>query len=588
MSFKHLIIAARKFRLRLILGTVIPMLLWLLFSLSCQGAEASDGIFSTNWLAAVKAAMPDQSLKGDVDFGQATNLLCQESQRGNNSAQGLWGFTLLVASRSPEDAKAGLQLLSDSAEKGDVPAMLNLGFLYEGGKYVRKNYTEAFHWFGLAADKGNAEAQLELGGCYHYGLGTTPNLTMAATCYHHAAEQTNYVAMKSFGYLLMNGMGVETNLETARYWLTRAANEGGNRRAMFDLGALCSMNFPDTNSMVEAFQWYKQSAELGDALGCYELAKFYYCGWGAVETNLANYHTWLIKAALLGDTEAQYLMAVACRTGDWVPQNIESSLVWYQKAAAKNDPRAFYDLALHYLADKTNHESLILADRYMHLAAQAGHRAAQFQCAMSSFRGDVSPADFETGRQWLAQSAEAGWAPAEFCLYQLYYNIVAPGLGLPLYPKDKVEAVKWLRQAAAHGSLEAQSALAVKMIQGTEVEMDKPAAENLLRNAAEHGYAEAQNDLGFAIEHGDISSTDIVESAMWINLAESHVTDQSVLRRIKINLSNITLRLTLDQQLEVDRRVKKFQALPVVVMDPMPAGWDKSPSYQKEDGQFGH
>ena len=225
----------------------------------------------------------------------------------------------------------------------------------------------------------------------------------------------------------------------------------------------------------------------------------------------------------------------------------------------------------------------------MHLAAQAGHRAAQFQCAMSSFRGDVAPADFENGKRWLAQSAEAGWAQAEFCLFQLYYNIASPGPGLPLYPKDKVEAVKWLRRAADHENLQAQSTLAVMLIRGMDVEMDKTTAEKLLRNAAEHGYAQAQNDLGFAIENGDTSSMDMVESAMWCKLAESHLTDPNILRRTKVNLSNALSRLTVDQQLEVDQRVKNFQTLPVVEIDPMPVGWEKNaPSYEQEDGQFGH
>jgi len=56
---------------------------------------------------------------------------------------------LLVQSRSPEEVSAGLQLLQDSAEHGDVPAMVQLGLLFKGGKYVHRNDNEAFHWFSL-------------------------------------------------------------------------------------------------------------------------------------------------------------------------------------------------------------------------------------------------------------------------------------------------------------------------------------------------------------------------------------------------------------------------------------------------------
>ena len=163
-------------------------------------AHAFDDTLSTNWLVAVRAVLPAKlSAKKNLNFQEITNSLCRESRRGNIAAQGLWGFTLVVVSRSPEDAETGLQLLRGSADKGNVPAMLQIGLLYEGGKYVRKNYNEAFHWFSLASDKGNSEAQLQLGGCYHYGLGTTPDFVMAAKYYRLSAGQTNYVAMKSLG-----------------------------------------------------------------------------------------------------------------------------------------------------------------------------------------------------------------------------------------------------------------------------------------------------------------------------------------------------------------------------------------------------
>jgi TPR repeat protein len=205
--------------------------------------RAADTL-STNWVTAAKAALPAKYLGKELTFQQITNLLCRESERGNSTAQGLWGFVILVQSRSPEAANAGLALLRSSAEKGWVPAMLQLGSLFGNGTYVNKDYQEAFHWFGLAADRDNPEALLELGGCYHYGLGTTQNCSIAATCYRRSAEQTNYVAMKSLGFLLMNGLGVEQDSDAAKYWFTRAAKEGGNRRAMYNLGGLASRGLP--------------------------------------------------------------------------------------------------------------------------------------------------------------------------------------------------------------------------------------------------------------------------------------------------------------------------------------------------------
>ena len=147
---------------------------------------------STNWYAAVIAAVPTRYWANtNFNVAEATNYICQESRQGNAVAQALWGFALVVQSNSPEASATGLQLLRGSAEKGCILAMLNLGYLLEGGKFVRKNDNEAFHWFSQAADTGNAEAELQLGGCYHYGLGTTQDFSMAAKYYRLSAEQTN-------------------------------------------------------------------------------------------------------------------------------------------------------------------------------------------------------------------------------------------------------------------------------------------------------------------------------------------------------------------------------------------------------------
>src|SRR5687768_9109715 len=98
------------------------------------------GFLSTNWLAEVKQAIPSAPVTAESNFQVITNWLCQESQRGNVAAQGLWGFFVLVQSRSPEETATGLQLLRNSATNGFVPAMLNLGLLLKGGAYVQRDY----------------------------------------------------------------------------------------------------------------------------------------------------------------------------------------------------------------------------------------------------------------------------------------------------------------------------------------------------------------------------------------------------------------------------------------------------------------
>ena len=52
------------------------------------------------------------------------------------------------------------------AEQGDAQAQYNLGTMYETGKGVPGDDTEAVKWYRLAAEKGYLEAQLRLGVMY--------------------------------------------------------------------------------------------------------------------------------------------------------------------------------------------------------------------------------------------------------------------------------------------------------------------------------------------------------------------------------------------------------------------------------------
>ncbi len=71
--------------------------------------------------------------------------------------------------RSPHIAKqvaalaAPIQQLHKQAEKGDAEAQFNLGLLYDRGREVPKDKSEALRWYRLAADKGFAPAQHSLG-----------------------------------------------------------------------------------------------------------------------------------------------------------------------------------------------------------------------------------------------------------------------------------------------------------------------------------------------------------------------------------------------------------------------------------------
>jgi len=61
------------------------------------------------------------------------------------------------------DYKTAFQLIKPEAEKGDAVAQFILGYMYDEGKGVPKDYDEAVKWYSRAAKQGNKEARHNLG-----------------------------------------------------------------------------------------------------------------------------------------------------------------------------------------------------------------------------------------------------------------------------------------------------------------------------------------------------------------------------------------------------------------------------------------
>ena len=65
------------------------------------------------------------------------------------------------------------------AEKGEASPQFQLGWLYQHGFGVEKNYQTAFYWYSRAAIQGYAYAQTALGDMYKSGYGITKNYLLS-------------------------------------------------------------------------------------------------------------------------------------------------------------------------------------------------------------------------------------------------------------------------------------------------------------------------------------------------------------------------------------------------------------------------
>jgi len=75
------------------------------------------------------------------------------------------------------------------AKQGDLKSATELGRMYQTGRGVPQDYTEAAKWYYRAADRGDARAQYELGMLYNKGQGVRRDYVLAEMWLNLSASQ---------------------------------------------------------------------------------------------------------------------------------------------------------------------------------------------------------------------------------------------------------------------------------------------------------------------------------------------------------------------------------------------------------------
>jgi uncharacterized protein len=85
--------------------------------------------------------------------------------------------------------------------------------------YDRQDFTKAARLFFALAERGNAQAQSRLGFMYEYGFGVPKNYEAAAWWTMRAAEQADASAQYRLGLMYDKGLGVPQDYVEAYRWL---------------------------------------------------------------------------------------------------------------------------------------------------------------------------------------------------------------------------------------------------------------------------------------------------------------------------------------------------------------------------------
>jgi TPR repeat protein len=146
------------------------------------------------------------------------------------------------------------------AERGDAEAQFNLGFCYDDGRGVKKDYGEAVKWYRKAAEQNYAPAEFNLGYCYANGQGVRKDKEEAVNWFRKAAEQNYAPAQSNLGCCYDNGRGVAKDAVEAVKWYRKAAGQG-HPEAQLNLGYCYANGQGVERNTVEAYAWFSMAAK---------------------------------------------------------------------------------------------------------------------------------------------------------------------------------------------------------------------------------------------------------------------------------------------------------------------------------------
>ncbi len=156
-------------------------------------------------------------------------------------------------------------------------------------------------------------------------------------------------------------------------------------RALYNLGRIYEEGITVEKNLAEAFNFYKQSAELGDPKSMALVGQFYLYGDG-VRKDSKEAFAWSSRAAELGQEKGIRNVAVAYDFGTGVKRDAQKAVFWYKKLLeiVSNDRFAMYRIA-YCLADpekeystKPTEEMLKEACVYANKAIAEGEKKAEF------------------------------------------------------------------------------------------------------------------------------------------------------------------------------------------------------------------
>lgn len=298
--------------------------------------------------------------------------------------------------------------------KADIQAEVNLylGFSYEKGLFgIEKNYRRAFGHYMLSMQFKNATATFRIAQCYEKGIGKERNMKRALYFYRCAAKLGLVDAMHTYGIIILFGdVNYNNELEVGYFYLKLAAKKATNAYPypLYDL-ARCYEKGEGPNIIQPdnfyAFKLYSRGAAL-DRPNCqFRVGKCFENGELGQERDSTRALEWYMKAADLGQSDAQLVLSTLFLSGvkSVFKRNYEMAFLFGLRAATREHTVAAYLLSECYeqgVGVKKNAQLAFwwnkIAEEFQKIHKDPLSVKSKFISSDNSISDDTQP-DFEDG-----------------------------------------------------------------------------------------------------------------------------------------------------------------------------------------------
>lgn len=235
-------------------------------------------------------------------------------------------------------SKPSIAQLRAKAMKGDSTAEVALGRRLR----AEKKHAASARWLRKAALQGNPQGEMEFGVDEFFGSGVPAEREAGLRWMTRAARQGGgkRAGMLGLALALAHGPGPET----IHWWKVGASR--GSAQCMKMLGVAYAMGkLGADKDTVQAVHWLKAAVAAGDANAATLLGEFYFHKALGKPDPVAGLR-WLRRAAGDHDAQGEARLARRYATGRGVKKNPALALNWARRAATQGNAEGYYTLGL--------------------------------------------------------------------------------------------------------------------------------------------------------------------------------------------------------------------------------------------------